>query len=732
VPIGRPISNARLHVLDAHGGPVPIGVAGELYIAGSGLARGYLGRPDLTAETLVPNPFAFGVGERLYRTGDRARSRPDGAIEFMGRIDHQVKIRGFRIELGEIEAALSQLPGVGATVVMVREVAPDDYRLVAYVTGESGPPPGGTELRVHLQSHLPDFMIPTAFVLLEALPLTPNGKVDRRELARYAGELSAPVGERRPPRTPVEEILAGIWSEVLKSSQVWLDDNFFQIGGHSLIATRLISRVRETFRVELPLRSLFDGPRLTDQASLVEAMLAAGGGEGQAVFFRRERGSPPPLSLAQERFWEGRRFEALTVAPNNLPTLVRFEGPLDVHCLRQAVQEVVDRHEVLRTNFREGPNGPIQVIHPSSTVEFPMLDLARLDPVERMAEVDLRCSQGRRLHFDYEQGPLFRLILFRGSDRDHLLFFVIHHIAFDGWSRAILISEVSASYQAFCEGRPSPHSPLAIQYQDFSRWQRQTLEGEALVKQVSYWRRHLEGASSLDLQGDRPLPARRTFAAGFEGFVVPKALEDALETFAANHDATLFMVLLSAFYALLGEETGQRDIVIICLFANRNQAEVENLIGNFYAGLPLRARLSEADTFSDFLRQVRNVTLAAHEHPDILYEAAFEELSFHQKGDLATFRVLFQLAKLPTARPSWSELKVTELPVEASVMRKDLSLFMSQVGGLGGRFRYNRDVLDPETVIGLRDRYLRILTAIVAESDSPVMGILMENAAEAM
>jgi hypothetical protein len=334
------------------------------------------------------------------------------------------------------------------------------------------------------------------------------------------------------------------------------------------------------------------------------------------------------------------------------------------------------------------------------------------------------------VHFDYERAPLFRLTLFRYSERENVLLFIIHHIAFDGWSRPVLVGELAALYNALREGRPSPLRPLAAQYQDFARWQRRTVAGEALASQVAFWREHLEGARSLDLRDGRPRLAPRTFAAGVEAFTVPEELERQLEGFAAAHCVTLFMTLLTAFNALLHHETGAGDIVVVCLFANRNQVEVENLIGNFYAGLPLRTRLSGDRTFREVLERVRDVTLAAHENPDILYESVFEGLGLQDEedqGGLETFRILFQLAKLPPAEQALSDLKLTRLPVEIGKMRRDLSLFMSQSGRLGGHFRYSRDLLDRERVVRMRDRYLEILAAIVEDPDRPIAELLAES-----
>jgi hypothetical protein len=340
------------------------------------------------------------------------------------------------------------------------------------------------------------------------------------------------------------------------------------------------------------------------------------------------------------------------------------------------------------------------------------------------------------MHFDYESGPLFRLKLFRFSEKESVLFFVVHHIAFDGWSRTVLEGELAALYNAFREGRPSPLRPLAIQYRDFARWQRRTVTEKSLASDVAFWREHLDGAQPLDLRGDRPRPTRQTFEAGIERVTVPTELEKKLEAFAAAHHVTLFMTLLTAFNALLHHETGASDIVTICLFANRNQVEIESLIGNFYAGLPLRTRFSGASTFRELLTRVRDVTLAAQAHPDILYEPVFEGMSFQDRedqGGLATFRIVFQFAKLPPAEQTMSgALRVSPLPFHGSRMRKDLSLFLNQSGRLAGRFRYNRDVLDQERVVRLRDRFLQILAAVVTDPDCPVAELLRESAEAAL
>ncbi|HET9226708.1 MAG TPA: amino acid adenylation domain-containing protein [Thermoanaerobaculia bacterium] len=720
VGLGRPLANTVFHVVDRDLDPVPVGAAGELLIGGMGVARGYWGRPELTAERFVPDPWS--AGARLYRTGDLVRRRAGGELEFLGRIDHQVKLRGFRIELGEIEAVLALHPEVQAAVVLLRDDLPGGRGLVAYVVAEQVRP-----LRGWLEERLPGYMVPAAFVAMESLPQTPSGKVDRRALARIAPEMES-AEDLAEPRTPTEELLAGIWAQVLGLERVGAGQSFFELGGHSLTGAQVVSRLRQVFQVDLPLRVLFEAPTVAGMAAEIERLRRQGTPERPAISsFRQDRSAPAPLSFAQERFWTGRHVEARTVA-STIPTLVAFEGRLDLECLRRAMQVIVERHEVFRTTFRDGAGGPVQVVHDAVPVRLPVVDLEGIAPARQRAEIHLRSTLDGRSHFDYERGPLFRTTVFRFSERESAVLFTIHHVAFDGWSTGVLLGELSALYNAFRESGLSPLRPLAAQYQDFARWQRQTLAGETLAKEVAFWREHLRGAVPLDLSGGRR-PARPTWEAGIETFAIPGELERKLDAFAAEQGVTLFMTLLAAFKTLLHQETGSNDVVVTGLFANRNQIEIENLIGNFYNGLPLRTRLDGVHTFRDLLHRVRDVTLAAHEHPDILYEPVMEGMSFLENGDrggLATFRILFQLAKLPPAEQELSDVKVTRLPFDTGKIRQDLSLFLTQSGQLGGRFKYNRDVLDAERVVRMRDRFLQILEAAVAAPDSPLSELLSQ------
>ncbi|HEU0052591.1 MAG TPA: condensation domain-containing protein, partial [Longimicrobium sp.] len=571
VPIGRPVAHSTARVLDAALRPVPAGVPGELYLGGDGVARGYLGRPALTAERFLPDPFASEPGARMYRTGDRARWTADGALEYLARLDGQVKIRGFRIEPGEIEAVLLRHEGVRECTVLAREDAPGERRLVAYVVGGAG----ADELRPHLRKRLPEYMVPSAFVGLDHLPLNANGKVDRRALPApgYTAD------ERHvAPRTPLEEVLAGVWAEVLRLNRVGVEENFFALGGHSLLATRVASRVRELLGVELPLRALFEDPTVAALADRVEALRRAGVPPLPPVV-PAPRDGPLPLSFAQERLWIVDRMEP-GAAVYNVPAALRLSGALDAAALERSLGEIVRRHEALRTTFREAAGGPVQVVAPFAGFTLPVEELSGLDDDAREAEVERRAAAEAARPFDLAAGPLFRAALLRLGAGEHVLLLSMHHIVSDGWSLGVLVRELSALYAAFREGRESPLPDLPVQYADHAAWEREQLRGEALERRLAYWRGRLEGAPALlELPTDHPRPAARTYRGAHLPVHFPASLRERLEALARGEGATLFMVLLAAFQALLAKYAGSEDVVVGSPIAGRTRAEVEGLIG---------------------------------------------------------------------------------------------------------------------------------------------------------
>ncbi|HEX3643951.1 MAG TPA: amino acid adenylation domain-containing protein, partial [Ktedonobacteraceae bacterium] len=507
--LGQPLANTQIYLLDCYLQLVPIGVPGELFIGGIGLARGYLKRPDITAERFLPHPFSDKPGMRLYRTGDFARYQLDGTIEFLGRLDQQVKLRGYRIELGEIKAILAQHPAIQDCMVVLREDVPEEKRLVAYLVLKQTRRVPIEDLRSYLQDHLPSYMIPSALVMLDALPLTPNGKVDRRALpapeAAQQGENEAQEGAR----TPIEELLVGIWSEVLGRRQVGIYEHFFELGGHSLLATRLMARVREVLQVEVPLRVVFERPTVATFAQGVQEALGKDEGMWVPPLVALERPEAIPLSFAQQRLWFLDQLEPNSTA-YLIPSALRLQGDVNLAALQRSLRELVHRHESLRTTFEMRGPGPVQVIHPVGCSAVPLINLTGLSQEHREQEVQSLARQEAERPCDLEKGPLLRIQVVRLQAQEHVLLLTMHHIITDGWSNEVLVRELSTLYQAFLIGQSSPLAPLPIQYADYALWQREWLQGEVLEGQLAYWRKQLREVSPLALPTDHPRPAMQT------------------------------------------------------------------------------------------------------------------------------------------------------------------------------------------------------------------------------
>ncbi|WP_163864728.1 non-ribosomal peptide synthetase, partial [Myxococcus eversor] len=624
--IGAPLPHCQLYVLDAWGQPCPVGISGELFIGGAHLAHGYVGRPELTAEKFVPHPFSEVAGARLYRTGDLARWTAEGTVEFVGRLDGQVKLRGFRIELGEVEAALRAAPGVRDAAVVVREDVPGDRRLVGYVVLSEKDGAKREALRAHVGAHLPEYMVPSTFVTLDALPLTPSGKVNRKAL---------PVAEAGPdgvgvyvaPRTATEGLLAGLFAEVLGLDRVGLHGHFFELGGHSLLATRAISRVRSAFGIELPLRELFEAPTVAELALRVDRLIRAGTAQvAPPLVPRDDKSRPPRLSFAQQRLWFLDQLEPLS-ASYNVPGAVRMTGPLNREALARTFQELVRRHESLRTTFRSVNGVAVQVISPEAPVVLHDVDLEGFPEERREAEARRHVEQAVLLPFDLTVGPLLRVTLVRLSAESHVLVVVLHHIVSDGWSTEVLVREVAALYEAYAEGKPSPLGELPVQYADYAEWQRGWLQGEVLEQQVEYWRRQLEGAPrALELVTDKPRPAVQSFRGAMLERRWPKGLWRKVEEASRREGATPFMVLLAAYQVVLTRYAGQEEVVVGFPIAGRTHAETEGLIGYFANTLVLRGRVREEESFRELVGRAREVTLGAYAHQDVPFEKLVEEL----------------------------------------------------------------------------------------------------------
>ncbi|HEX2081841.1 MAG TPA: amino acid adenylation domain-containing protein, partial [Longimicrobium sp.] len=724
VPIGSPISNTRVYVLDAALRPVPVGVPGELCAAGDGVARGYLGHPAATAEKFVPDPFGR-PGGRMYRTGDRVRWNADGVVEYLGRLDGQVKVRGFRVEPGEIEAALRGHPAVRDCVVMAREDLPGEKRLVAYVAGGAE----AETLRIHLRRTLPEHMVPAAFVALDHLPLTPNGKLDRRALP--APELAPAEDRYVAPRTPVEAALAEIWAGVLGVERVGAADDFFAAGGHSLLATRVVSRVRERFGVELPLRALFERPTVAALAEAVEALRRDGARVLPPVVpIARDR--PLPLSFAQERLWFLDRMEPGNTTYNMYVSL-RLAGALDAGALERALSEIVRRHESLRTTFREVGGAPVQVIAPFAGFTLAAGDLSGPGEAERDAELRRRAADEAARPFDLAAGPLFRATLLRLGHQDHALLISMHHAVSDGWSLGVLHRELSALYAACRDGAPSPLAGLPVQYADYAAWQREQLAGEVLDRQLAYWTRRLAGAPALlELPTDRPRPAVQAFAGAHVPVAIPAALLERLRALGRGEGATLYMVVLAAFQLLLARHGAGDDVVVGTPVAGRTRGEVEALIGFFVNTLALRTDLSGDPDFREVLRRVRDVTLGAYEHQDLPFERLVAQLQperslSHAPLVQATF-ALEDAAFPPAALPG---LAVAEIETEGEAAKLDLALALGATAdGLLGRVTYRTDLFERATIERMVAHLARVLEQAAADPRVRLSEIGLLDAAE--
>jgi len=690
------------------------------------LARGYLGRPELTAEKFVPHPFAEN-GARLYRTGDLARYLPDGNIEFLGRMDHQVKVRGFRVELGEVESALNSHPDLRESVVVLREDG-IDKRLVGYVVANENTEVTATGLRSYLKEQLPEYMIPSAFVFLEKLPLTANGKVDRRALPAPEQE-RVDGAEYVAPRTIVEEVLVGLWEDVLRVKQVGMHDDFFELGGHSLLATQLMSRVRQSFAVEVALRSLFDGPTIAELAERIEQERGQERSRAERAVERVSREQRLPLSFAQQRLWFLEQMEPGS-AIYNVPLALRVNGELAVAVLEASLREVMRRHEVLRTRFELRDGEAEQVIEEQVEFQLAVEDLSGLERAAAERAVQEWAGAEAQQGFDLRRGPLLRAKLLRLSASEHVLLLTMHHIVSDGWSLGVLVKEMGALYQAYAQGASSPLAELAVQYADYAVWQREYLQGEVLEQQLRYWREQLAGAAPvLELPADRPRPQFQTFNGSVLSFGLPVELSEKLMALSRREGATLFMTLFAAFVMVLHRYTGQEDIVVGTSIANRTRHETEHLLGCFFNQLALRTNLSGNPTFRELLRRVRECCLNAYAYQDVPFEKLLETLRPERNpGYFPIFQVMFILQNAPGTTLEIPGLKMSAFATPRTTTKFDLSLLM-EAGphGLKGMLEYSTDLFDPATIVRLKEHLETTLEGIVRDPDQDVQIIGMSK-----
>jgi len=728
VPIGRPIANTQVYLLDERLEPVAENVPGELYIGGDCLAAGYSGRPALTAERFGVNPFD--AEGRAYRTGDLARRLPGGDLEYLGRRDEQVKYHGHRVELSEIRGALNSHPQVRDSVVrVVKGPGGQDVMIAYYVARQAL---DGDELHDFLSNRLIAETVPGIFVHLKKLPLTLNGKVNHEALPGLDEVREQGRREYVAPRTGAEEGLCAIWSQVLGVGRVGVRDNFFELGGHSLLATQVIARVRETFGVELPLRTLFEARTVSELAGRVEAALAAGEPEaGRAPspppLRRVARDGSSPLSFAQQRLWFLDRLQPGN-AVYNVPAAVRLSGRLDAAALARALDEITRRHEVLRATFAEVDGQPVQLPGEVSRTLAGVEDLTRLPPDEREREARRLAEEEARAPFDLGRGPLLRARLLRLSEDEHVLLLTAHHIVCDGLSLDVLVREVSALYEAYARGEESPLTELPVQYADYAAWQREWMRGDELERQLGYWRRQLADAPpALQISSARPRPAAQTYRGASRAFTLPAPLAASLGGLARREGTTLFVVLLAAFQTLLYRHTGQEDLLVGSPIANRGRVETEGLVGCLLNTVVLRTRVGGELTFRQLLARAREASLDAAANQDVPFELVVEALRPERAASLTPFfRVWFVLQNAARRPDGPADLLWQPMKIETGMSQFDLTLsLLETAGGVEGSLTYSTELFDGPLAAALVEHYMRVLEVVAADPDRQLLDIAL-------
>ncbi|HEX6346257.1 amino acid adenylation domain-containing protein [Umezawaea sp.] len=718
LPIGTALDGMRLHVLDEDLRPVPDGEIGELHIAGSGLARGYLNRPGLTAERFLADPFGE-PGQRMYRTGDLVRWTPEGTVDFVGRTDDQVKVRGFRIETAEVEAVLARHPGVAQAAVQARVDRTGTKRLVAYVVPADGTAPSDDDLREAVLRSLPDYMAPSAFVLLDRLPLNTNGKVDRKGLPEPEWHTDRRSG-RTSPRTPTESAVASAWAEVLglAADGVAAEDDFVSLGGDSIQAMRVVSRLRSALDVPLSSRDLFDARTVAGLAELV-ADRGPSGAEDRIAPAPRD--GAVPLSPVQQRLWFLHRLDP-SATDYNTGVGLRLSGPLDLAALRTALDGLVDRHEVMRTTYEEVDGVGVQVVAPRGSVPLRVADLSDVDPADRDGALDRLCAEELTTPFDLRVGPVARAVLARLAEDDHVLLLDQHHIATDGWSIRVQVDDLLELYRAAVRRRPADLRPLPVRYADFAVWQRHRLDDPALADELDHWRRGLADLEPLDLPTDRPRPARRTTAGAVHREPLPGALVDRLAEVGRASGTTLFTTLAAAVQLLLARYTGRRDVAVGTASAGRGRPELDHVVGFFVNTLVLRSEVDPSAPFDRFLAEVRETVLDTFAHDEVPFDRLVDELRPDRDPSRTPLVQALVLLQQEMVRPTAVDaLRVTEHHLPRPSARFELLVeFWPRDGSLDLSVEYNTDLWDAATVERMAGHLRVLLEAVAADPGRPV------------
>ncbi len=751
VPLVCDVEGKEMILLDEADSPVSHGCVGEIAIKSRYIALGYWQQPELTQAKF--HETAEDDGVRLYRTGDLGRLLPDGRLEYLGRKDSQVKVRGQRIDVTEIEVCLLQHPDIKEAAVSTQDNQFGDKQLLAYVVPQPDRQPAAQELRQLLQLTLPDYMIPSAVIWLDALPLTPNGKIDRRALPRPNSIDMPPPNANATPGTELEQQLVDIWAEVLKLKQVGIHDNFFELGGHSLLAAQVMSRIRDALSVELSLDALFKSPTIAKLAAVIEqsssARKLAALSPEQLIELKSRLNQrlldgeisptahhgdsdPAPLSFTQQRLWFLHQLEPDSPAYHMTRTL-RLHGPLNVVALQRSLTSILERHESLRTHFVATGGVPIQVIAPASAFEMLLIDLTTEATAPPEARLTALLEQYTKQAFDLSTDLMLRTTLFRLGDQTHVLQIVVHHIASDGWSMGILTRELGQLYQAYVSGQPNPLPELPIQYADFAHWQRQWLSSQVLETYLSYWQQQLTGAPSLlELPTDYPRPPQPSYRGATLSFSVNQTLTNALKQLSQQNSTTLFMTLLAAFKTLLYRYTQQDDIVIGSPIANRNRTELEGLIGFFANTLALRTDLSGQPSFRQLLTRMRQVALDAYSYQDMPFEKLVEELQPERNlGYSPIFQVMFVLQNTPQSMQQLADLQIQPEPIKSTTAKFDLTLSISEgADALTGNLEYSTDLFEAATIERMVGHFQTLLASIVANPDMAIATLPILTEAE--
>jgi amino acid adenylation domain-containing protein len=730
--VGVAIPDIQVFALDHQQQLAPIGVPGELWVGGAGLGRGYFGRADLTAERFAPDPFSRNGGARMYRSGDLARYRATGDLEYLGRMDFQVKIRGHRIELGEIEAALRKHPSVAEAVALDREDVPGDKRIVAYLTPNDKDLISVDAVQSWLRPQLPDYMIPSAWVVLGAMPLTSSGKIDRRALPKPTKTGPTPDQPFVGARTLVEEVLAGIWEEVLGRDKVGRDDNFFWLGGHSLLAVKIISRLRASLQIDLPVRKLFESPTLSALAESIEQILKARTSLPEFPLQPFPRNGPLPLSYAQQRLWFVHQLMPGSSA-YNMHTGLRLDRDLNRAAVEQCVGEITRRHESIRTTFAMGEGHPVQVIQAVARFILPIVDLSELSETDRSAEAMRLTREVALGPFNLSTGPLLRVTLLCLGERSPILLATMHHIISDGWSMGVFAHEADTMRTAFGGGLPSPLPELVIQYADYAQWQRTWLQGASLDAEVEYWRQQLAGAPALSgLQTDRARPAGQTLRAAHCPIVIGDELSVQLRRYSGKESATVFMTLMAAFQVLLSRYTGKDDILTGTPVAGRSRVQLETAIGFFVNMVALRAKFHAAATFANLLRQVRESAIGAYTHQDLPFDKLVEELRPERSiGRNPLFQIILALQNAPTPRMEMAAGTGPWGPGDVET-KFDLEVYFwdDSAAPLTGSVTYSPDLFDETTIVRMARGFRRLLEKVLAQPELPLSDFGLMDEAE--